>query len=101
MLAALLAVAGAALSTVIRDRARQREHVHALFERSVRVGSPPGAASTLPEAHAVKWVTDRMRRAGIEPKSWHLVAVAFGGVLWIGSAALLRGAVGAMISALL
>jgi tight adherence protein B len=101
MLAALLAVAGAALSTVIRDRARQREHVHALFERAARVGTPPGTAGALPEAYAVNWVTARMRRAGIEPRSWHLLAVAFGGVLWIGSAALLRGTIGAVISALL
>lgn len=100
-LAALLAVAGAALSTVIRDRAEQREHVHARFERTARVGAPPGSARELPDAFAIGWITDRMRRAGIEPKSWHLVAVAFGGVLWIGTAALLRGPLGALLAALL
>jgi tight adherence protein B len=101
MLAALLAVAGAALSTVIRDRAEQREHVHALFERAARVGVPPVSARELPETFAITWITDRMHRAGIEPKSWHLVAVAFGGVLWVGTAALLRGPLGAVLSALL
>jgi tight adherence protein B len=100
-LAALLAVAGAALSTVIRDRAEQREHVYALFERTARVGAPPDAARALPQSVALTWITDRMRRAGIEPKSWHLVAVAFGAVLWIGTAALLRGALGALLGALL
>jgi tight adherence protein B len=100
-LAALLAVAGAAFSTVIRDLAQQREHVHVLFERTARVGAPPESARALPQSLAITWITDRMRRAGIEPKSWHLVAVAFGGVLWIGTAALVRGALGAVLGALL
>jgi tight adherence protein B len=100
-LAALLAVAGAALSTVIRDRAQQREQVHALFERAARVGTPPESAGALPQSVALTWITARMRRGGIEPKSWHAVAVAFGGVLWIGTAALLRGALGAVLGAAL
>ena len=100
-LAALLAVAGAALSTVIRDRAQQREEVHALFERAARVGAPLETTRSLPQSVALSWVTERMQRAGIEPKSWHLVAVAFGGVLWIGTATLLRGALGAVLGTVL
>ena len=100
-LAALLAVAGAALSTVIRDRAQEREHIHALFERAARVGAPPESARSLPQSVALTWITDRMRRGGIEPKSWHAVAVAFGSVLWIGTAVLLRGAAGFVLGAVL
>jgi tight adherence protein B len=99
-LAALLAIAGAAFSTVIRERAQQREQVHALFERAARVGAPPQTPERSQSA-ALDWITDRMRRAGIEPKSWHLVAVSFGGVLWIGTAALLRGFFGAVLGAAL
>ena len=100
-LAALLAVAGAAFYTVIRDRAKQREQVHALFERAARVGGALEVARAQPQSVALTWISDRMQRAGIEPKSWHPVAIAFGGVLWIGTAALLRGAFGAVLGALL
>jgi tight adherence protein B len=100
-LAALLAVAGAALSTVIRDRAEHREQIHALFERAARVGAAPETARALPQSVALTRITDRMRRAGIEPKQWHAVAVAFGGVLWIGTATLARGVFGAVLGAVL
>ncbi len=99
-LAALLAVAGAALYTVIRERAEHREQIHALFERAARVGVAPSATRSLPQSLALSWIADRMRRAGIEPRSWHVVAVTFAGVLWIGTAALLRGALGAVLGAL-
>jgi len=100
-LAALLAVAGAALSTVIRERVQQRERIHALFERAARVGVAPAAPRELPQSVAVDWISARMRRAGIEPKSWHAVAVTFAGALWIGTAGLLRGALGALLGAAL
>ena len=99
-LAALLAIAGAAFYTVIRERAEQREQVHALFERAARVGAPPETAARSQSA-ALDWIVARMRRAGIEARIWHAVAVSFGGVLWIGSAALLRGFLGAVLGALL
>jgi hypothetical protein len=34
-----------ALSTVIRERAQQRERIHALFEREARVGVASSAAN--------------------------------------------------------
>src|SRR5204863_9790990 len=82
------------------ERAEQREQVHALFERAARVGAPPEAQARSQSA-ALDWIADRMCRAGIEPKSWHAVAVSFGGVLWIGTAALLRGFFGAVLGAAL
>jgi tight adherence protein B len=99
-LAALLAVAGAALSTVIRERAQQRERIHALFEREARVGVASSAANAQPPSVVMNYLTDRMRRAGIEPKPWHAVALTFAGALWIGTAALLRGLLGALGGAL-
>ena len=98
-LAALLAVAGAAFYTVIRERAQQREEIHALFERAARVGPAPSAERSLPSTLAWIGIEDHMRRAGIEPRPWHAVVVAFGAVLWVGTAALLRGALGAAVGA--
>jgi tight adherence protein B len=97
-LAALLAVASAALYTVIRERAQQREEIHALFERAARVGPAPGAERARPGPFARIGIEERMRRAGIEPKSWHAVVLAFAGVLWIGTAALARGPLGAVVA---
>ena len=98
-LAALLAVAGAAFYTVIRERAQQREEIYALFERAARVGPALGAARPIPSPLAWIGIEDQLQRAGIEPRSWHAVVVVFAAVLWIGTAALLRGAVGAAAGA--
>jgi tight adherence protein B len=100
-LAALLAVAGAAFYTVIRERAQQREEIYALFERAARVGNAPGAKPAQPGPLAWIGFEDRIKRAGIEPKRWHAVVVAFATVLWVGTAALVRGAVGALLGAVL
>jgi tight adherence protein B len=99
-LAALLAVAGAAFSTVIRERAQQRERVHALFERAARVGVAVEASQSA-QSPIGTWIEDHLQRAGIEPRRWHAVAITFASVLWVGTAALLRGTVGAVFAALL
>ncbi len=99
-LAAGLAVAGAAFYTEIRERAEQRERIHALFERAARVGAraeSPGAAQQSPIA---SWIEDHLQRAGIAPQRWHAVAIAFAGVLWVGTAALVRGPLGALCGAI-
>jgi tight adherence protein B len=101
ILAAGLAVAGAAFYTVIRERAQHREEIYAVFERSARVGTTPSAKPASPSPLAWTGIEERMKRAGIEPKSWHAVVVAFAGVFWVGSAALVRGAIGALLGAVL
>ncbi len=97
-LAALLALAGVALFTVIRDRAEQRERVHARFELAAQAGAlraPQTQRAGLPQ---LVWIEERLRRAGIEPQRWHAVAAVFVAVLVAGSAALLRGPFGLVLA---
>lgn len=92
---ALLAVAGAALYTVIRERAELRERVHARFEQSAGPDALRAPGERGAQGPALRWLDERLRGAGLEARRWQLVAGVFVAVLATGSGALARGPLGA------
>ena len=98
-LAAVLAVAAAALHTLIHERAELREQVHARFERAARTGTLRAASRPRgPQWPALVWIEGRLRRAGFAPRRWQAVATPFVAVMVTGTAALLRGPLGAVLA---
>jgi tight adherence protein B len=93
----VLSVVGVAMVTVIRERAELREQVHHRFEHVAKVGAAVPVRAGGPRVPALAWIDERLRRAGIEPHPWQAVAATVGVVLLTGTAALLRGPLGAFL----
>lgn len=100
ILAACLAVAGAALHTVISERAGYRESVHRNFDRIARAGSVANHGETRKSLPALARIEERLRRAGIEPQRWHVIATPFAIVLVTGTGAISHGLPGALFALL-
>jgi tight adherence protein B len=72
--------------------------VHHRFERVARVGGVALRGEVRPSLPALAWIEERMRRAGIEPQRWHVIATPFVVVLVTGTGAISRGLPGALLA---